>query len=330
LHIRNVTETNINFNYTLHVTDAEGRKTYSVKLLRANDNNNFLQHDAIMSTSISHRTNSITFSPKHRRKLRPSTFHTTTEHTTAQTIRKLRENTTISIAEMSSIASTTRMTTEMRSKKKQPVVSEATTTNNKTNEKEVNNVTTTEESISEETIDVNRTNLTDTNVVNNMEKFRNFIITTGFTLLCTILVIFLLLLCHYRHQVLVLKTEIIQMNLENYYNQSCLYPTYNAYSSRESIERNGMPFDDIKGQRSEELFDTSSGSNYSNNSHFYQSVDEVESHVYDEILTAINDPLNEGKPNNYENNQCFNCKYFLFCLARFVLNVSMSTMILVC
>lgn len=162
------------------------------------------------------------------------------------------------------------------------------------------------------------------------EKFENFFITTSFTALILVIIVFSIMLCHYRRQVSVLKTEIIQMNLENYYNQSCFNPpNFNDYSPT-SIQRTGVPLFYDKNPLNDDS-DTSSNfvQTYNTNSHLYQSIDDIDTHVYDEIINTmelgVEDDENscdntnvDEKLNNYENNESLNSKnIFLIILMTF-------------
>lgn len=144
----------------------------------------------------------------------------------------------------------------------------------------------------------------------SLEKVHSCIIAIGFIGMAILLLIFLSMICHYRRQLVILKTEIIQMNLESYYNQSCLYPPiYNNYSSSTiSFQSNPLisviPYD-VK--TSIVVVPEYNESSEATNSHLYQSID----HVYDEIIATKNceNIEDEGKPNNYENNESMNCKF---------------------
>ena len=97
-----------------------------------------------------------------------------------------------------------------------------------------------------------------------------------------------------------------------------MYPsTFNDYSSTNFQQNEGVPFyikrplnvNHNSPNSSSGDSDISSSQflcTYNTNSHLYQSIDadEIDNHVYDEIIqTKEND---EGKPNNYENNESFN------------------------
>jgi hypothetical protein len=158
-----------------------------------------------------------------------------------------------------------------------------------------------------------------------VEELKSFVITSGFITMSILLLILLSMICHYRRQVVILKTEIIQMNLDSYYNQSCLYPpTYNNYSSTSSaFQRNPLisilPYDVKASIEHHHPDDYSNQCSEAGNSHLYQSIDDT-NHVYDEIISTTKAPTaadslergdeagDEGKPNNYENNESMNCK----------------------
>jgi hypothetical protein len=173
----------------------------------------------------------------------------------------------------------------------------------------------------------NNDNLLEKNTINEPVKFENFFITISFTSLVVVMIIFLLMLCHYKRQVSMLRTEVIQMNMENYYNQSNLHSsTLNDYSfARRNHGNCSYNSASLSTNSSEDFMKDSShttnGENsqsihdYSPTYNIYQSIDDIDTHVYDEIIQtkagAENKSIHssiDAKPNNYENNESFNSK----------------------
>ncbi|CAH1713915.1 unnamed protein product [Chironomus riparius] len=380
LHIINITDLNIQYNYTLQVNDSDGTKYYNVRLDQSineanypnDESNNESTQPQEEETTISLKSlniseNSITSSPKlnftkqqqlqQQKEEKSNTFRRTTTryyHYNNNTIsqpftterrtkntRKQQKNTSISITDMTSVSSTTTSTTMTTTESSIIVVMTKAYTN------ETEGKMTTETAVDENSFKYEETTVqfnnndeeietkefnttTSKNLIeiiaidnsNDLKRFETtierFFIRVSFVTMVLIIVIFLLLLCHYRHQVTLLKTEIIQMNLENYYNQSCLYPlTFNDYSSTNFQQNDGVPFY-IKRPLNvnHNTPNSSSGDSdisssqflctYNTNSHLYQSIDadDIDNHVYDEIIQTKENDV--GKPNNYENNESFN------------------------
>lgn len=382
LHIKNITDQNIHYNYTLQVNDSEGTKYYNIRLdesineanhLDDESNNESTPHEeetTISLQSLNISDNSITLSPKidftkqqqqqqqfqQQNKFRRTTtryYHYNnntishpfaTEKRTKTTPKQQLKNTSISITEMTSVSSLSSTTT---SNTMETTESSIIVVMTKAYTNETEGETTTETAVDENeetTTQLNDddeeeiqtkefTTTTSKNLIeiiaidnsnDDLKRFETtverFFIRVSFVTMVLIIVIFLLLLCHYRHQVTLLKTEIIQMNLENYYNQSCMYPsTFNDYSSTNFQQNDGVPFyikrplnvNHNSSNSSSGDSDISSSqflSTYNTNSHLYQSIDadDIDNHVYDEIIqTKEND---EEKPNNYENNESCNSK----------------------
>lgn len=384
LHIINITDQNIHYNYTLQVNDSEGTKYYNIRLDESineanhpddesnNESTPQEEETTISLQSLNISDNSITSSPKiditkqqEQQLQQQNTFRRTTTRyyhynnntishpfaTERRTKTTRNKNTSISITEMtsvSSLSSTTTTSNTMETTESSIVVmtkaytneteGEMTTETATVDENEFKNEETTTQQFNDDDEEENQTkefntttskNLIEIIAIDNsnsnkkdLERFETtverFFIRVSFVTMVLIIVIFLLLLCHYRHQVTLLKTEIIQMNLENYYNQSCMYPsTFNDYSSTNFQQNDGMPFyikrplnvNHNSSNSSSGDSDISSSqflSTYNTNSHLYQSIDadDIDNHVYDEIIqTKEND---EEKPNNYENNESFN------------------------
>lgn len=359
LHIANVTDENIHFNYTLQISDSEGTKFYHHRLDSFNSsetsddddesstNNNFVtttlpkyaktekQHHKASSSSLSNRRTTTT----------TRNFSNTNENTAQPTIaavveRKIKfirkqqqqqrqpsQNTSTTMTEMTSvIASTTTTEQVSTTQASSTFISTHTNKTDSSVENNINDNTTTAASSNDDAKLTNYFDITTYEVINTTEssdgsagsqsaKIQNIFVAASFLMLIFVIIIISILLCHYRHQVSILKTEIIQMNLESYYNQSCLYPSnFNEYSG-ESIQRSGVAALICDNKRSlSECSEESSNivQTYSTNSHLYQSIDEC--HVYDEIINSMEQEsesqrvCDDEKLNNYENNESFNSK----------------------
>ena len=374
LHIINITDQNIHYNYTLQVNDSDGTKYYNIRLDNSINQANYMDDEknkestpqeeetTVSLQSLNISENSITSSPKidftkqqqqQQKEEKSNTFRRTTTryyHYNNNTIahpftterrtkntRKQQKNTSISITEMTSVSSTTSNTMTTTESSIIVVMTKAYT--NET-EAEMTTETAVDENsfkyeettqfIDEENETKEFNTTTSKNVIeiiaidntNDLKRFETtierFFIRVSFVTMVLIIIIFLLLLCHYRHQVTLLRTEIIQMNLENYYNQSCMFPsTFNDYTSTNFQQNDGVPFyikrslnvNHNSPNSSSGDSDISSSqflSTYNTNSHLYQSIDadDIDNHVYDEIIQTKENDVE--KPNNYENNESFN------------------------
>jgi hypothetical protein len=312
LHVTNVTEKNVRFNYTLQVNDADGTKSYYVRL------DELLNQGQKSEMLLNHSTNSIVDNREESTslqlinldsgssfKLRKSnTFRRRSTTTTSRInggrtkiVRKSRQNTT----ETTTITDTTAIFTVST------VMPTKATIENQTGFIAAINMT------HDADVKLKVLNIGDIKK-SSMKDFQLHVIATAFILMTVLLFVFLSMVCHYRRQVRLLKTEIIQINMESYYNnQSCLYPpTYNDYSSPavSDFQRNplmNLQTLDVKAMMPEY-------SNQSTNIHHYHSIEEPY-HVYDEIISTKVDSLRgdgseeekeDEKPNNYENNESMN------------------------
>lgn len=382
LHITNITELNMHYNYTLEVyTSSERKEEYHYRLdnlLNESDEDELPKETTIQEEKttttiaipfIDAGENSITSSPKiystkqhqqHQKgeKLNmfrgttaryspyktssSNTIHpTTTERKTKKYTRKqlyYNRNTSVSMTEMTSVTSTSTTTTTTESPHTESTVVVVVMTKEHTNESTTEAAVIDENSLKSEYHEENTTFNRENNVNEELNGTTNkslieittivvddgsiihdtnierLLIKIVFILMTLIIAISIFMLCHYRHQVTILKTEIIQMNLENYYNQSCLYPsTFNEYSSTNFQQQaDEAPFY-IKRPLNTSSGDSDTSSNqflstYNTNSHLYQSIDadDIDNHVYDEIIhTKESD---DEKPNNYENNESLNSR----------------------
>lgn len=337
LHITNVTERNFHLNYTLLVNDANGKKSYNIRLDDLANHQHYHEilnfNNSIIDGGVDAKSTTVKLigldgerklifsntqatkallnlkSSMYRRrssltKMPPSSAESaeTSEiiryngSNRTKIIRKSRYNTTAIMKITITTAIPTKTTIEnddVINLKKTGII--ATIKSDKNND---------DDAAPSFKIDSNDSILikNDGRVHFSLEKVLSFMIAFGFIGMTILLLIFLSMICHYRRQVVILKTEIIQMNLGSNYNQSCLYPPiYNNYSSSiVSFQRNPLisadAYNDVKTSIvvDEENFEAS-------NSHLYQCID----HVYDEIISTKNCENNEDeeKPNNYENNE---------------------------
>lgn len=374
LHITNITEKHFHFNYTLLVNDANGRKSYNVRLddlvNQQHESNVLLNYNnSIIDGGVDEELTTVklidldrgrnlilsnTQATKALLNLKSSTYRRRTSggsttkmpSSTAaaaseisrnngsnrtKIIRKSRYNTT-AIAITTKSATTTHETITTAMPTKATFRNDDVINVNKTGIIAAINNDNNDDAAPSFKIDSNEKNLRKKDMMEtiggggrvhfSLEKVHSLMIAIGFIVMAILLLIFLSMICHYRRQVVILKTEIIQMNLESYYNQSCLYPsTYNNYSSSTiSFQRNPLISvdDDVKTSIEVAVSEYNENSEASN-SHLYQSIDPV----YDEITSPKNCENNneedEGKPNNYENNESMNCKHFSLIFSFFIL-----------
>lgn len=349
LRIANVTEKNIHFNYTLQVNDGEGSKSYYVRLddlvnqqhksnVILNYNNSIdeestklINHDQDLIMSDTRANNSLPLldSPPSQPliNVKPSTYRRRTSPATSRKInstrmkiiRKSRYNTTMAITQMTTTAIQTTTTTIDVAMPTNTENDDVTNVNRTGNIIAINNGNENDEVVG------TKQNLTNAFEVLNVKKKsstsfdkKSLAIGISFIAMIFLLLTLILLILYYRRQVVILKTEIIQMNLENYYSSSaCLYPPTYYSSSNPTFHTNALislPFiDDMK----------SSNQSEASNSHLYQSIDDDANHVYDEIISKTESNNNkmtneEGKPNNYENNESMNCESLILDLIHFL------------
>ncbi|KAG5676893.1 hypothetical protein PVAND_006697 [Polypedilum vanderplanki] len=353
LYISNVTEENIHYNYTLQINDSEGTKLYSIRLDDLIKNNTFSlekktnNNNNRSSTIKPIKNNSVTTLPEYQRKLKSLSHRRTLMRNSSDII---DNNTTVAPTERK-IKLIRKQQQKFNTTKTTSVIISTTTTAKPTTKVGLTSIVLSTDAINKDDTEnikysihhienenyMHNTSLTIDNKYDDLEnevitksyfenttfkvynfttnknidsrydytrQIQDYIIILIFVILILVIIIITMLLIHYRYQVLVLKTQIIQMNLENYYNHSC--STFNEYSSN----RIGSGFCDSKRPMS----NSSDESIINTNSHLYQSIDDIDTHVYDEIISSIDQKSDnesvrietDEKPNNYENNESFN------------------------
>lgn len=358
LHIKNITRNNIHFNYTLLVNDANGSKSYNVRLddlvnQNSYSNNNNYNNSTLGATSrgklidfdkeqkpiINSRNTSIvflnnlkssTFRRQSREKMSAITINNkdmNSNNDRIKIVQKSRYNTSSTSIAVKTTTNKSIATTVMPTKATLLEYYERINILNKTHD-----IKPTESEDNGETFITKTKSIDNSEHLNktffhnsfddkfgkiiSLERLKTFIITSTFILMFILLLILISMISHYRRQIVILKTEFIQMNLK-----SCVYqPTYNNYSS--AFQRNvALPYD-VKELSITAISDCNEEASIS---HFYQSIDD-KNHVYDEISIKTDSLERKGniaekddkKLNNYENNESMNCKIFNNCFFSFI------------